>query len=166
MENRNKTGVLFMMLMVLIASVIMNVGFYKKFRSQQPIVKSDTVEVIRWDTVHHDNTVVKTEKVTKYVRVPDSVFVRDTVTNELTLPVVQRCYTDDSTYRAYVSGVKVDSFPRLDSVMFRQKTVERVITNTVKEKKHWKFGVGINGGISVITGKPDITAGVNWSYTF
>lgn len=49
----------------------------------------------------------------------------------ITLDIVQRKYTDDSTYTAYVSGLRYDIYPRLDSVIVRQKIIERMITNNI-----------------------------------
>lgn len=51
--------------------------------------------------------------------------------DSVTFDVVQRKYTDDSTYTAYVSGLRYDIYPRLDSVIVRQKMIERTITNTI-----------------------------------
>lgn len=165
MEDRTKIALQLTFLVVLVFSIALNVGMYRYIK-QQPELKSDTVEVVRWDTVHHIEPVIKKEKVTKYVQVPDSIFYHDTITNELSLPVVQRMYTDDSTYTAYISGARVDSFPRLDSILTRQKITERTITNTVYKQKHWRLGIGATGGVSVTTGKPDIVVGGFLGYAF
>ena len=87
--------------------------------------------------------------VTRYVRVPDSILMYDTIAGERVLPIVQRTYTDDSTYTAYVSGARIDSFPRLDSIITRQRTLERIVTRTVYMRK---------GGFSVKV-RPAVTAG-------
>lgn len=160
-----KNWLWFALLAMLIVSVVLNVWLYCELAKPQDI-KSDTVEVVTFDTIRDTLPVVRTEKVTKYVTLHDSLYVVDTVTNEVMLPVVQRVYTDDSTYRAYVSGARVDSFPRLDSIMVRQKTIERTITNTIYKKQHWRFGVGVMGGVSVTTRKPDIMVGAFAGYTF
>ena len=111
---------------------------------------SDTIEVVRTDTIRDTIPQYHYEKITKYISVPDSILIRDTITNELVLPIVQRTYTDDSTYTAYISGAKVDSFPRLDSIDVYQKTIERTITNTIYKTKHWRFGVGASAWISPV----------------
>lgn len=108
--------------------------YHSKFDKKE--IKSDTAEVVRWDTLHDTVPDIRYEKKTRYIPVPDSIFVTDTVTNEKVLPIVQRTYSDDSTYTAYVSGAKIDSFPRLDSVLVRQKIIERNIVNTVYKDKH------------------------------
>jgi hypothetical protein len=93
--------------------------------------------------------------------------MKDSVQGDsMVLPVVQRVYTDDSTYRAYLSGVRVGEYPKMDSIAVRQRLIERTITNTIVRKQHWRFGVGVNAGVSIITGKPDMTAGFFAGYTF
>ena len=67
----------------------------------------------------------------------------------ISLDVVQRKYTDDSTYTAYVSGLRYDIYPRLDSVIVRQKIIERMITNNIyHEKKGFRLKLrpAIGGG--------------------
>lgn len=114
-------------------SVLLNIWQYRSMRGLPSV--TDTVEVVRWDTVHDSVPDIRYETVTKYVSVPDSVFLYDTITKERVLPIVQRTYTDDSTYTAYVSGLRVDSFPRLDSIDVRMRTVERTVTRTVYMKR-------------------------------
>lgn len=108
--------------------------YHGKFDKKE--IKTDTTLVVKWDTVHDTLPEIRYEKKIKYIPVPDSIFITDTITNEKVLPIVQRKYTDDSTYTAYVSGAKIDSFPRLDSISVRQKTIERTVTNTIYEEKH------------------------------
>lgn len=68
-------------------------------------------------------------------------------TSNLTLPVVQRKYVNDSLYTAYVSGVKWEDYPKLDSINVIQKTVYQTTTITKEVvKKQKKFGVGVIGG--------------------
>lgn len=155
---------LYILILLLIASIAVNV--FVLTRKPKMDVKHDTTEVVKWDTMHDSVPDIRYEKITKYVPVPDSILITDTITNEKILPIVQRIYSDDSTYTAYVSGAKIDSFPRLDSIDVYRKTIERTITNTIYKKKHWRLGIGAVGGVSVITGKPDVTVGVFGGYTF
>lgn len=114
--------------------------YHGKFDKKE--IKTEKVEVVKWDTVHDTLPPAKGERVVKYIKIPcsnsqpDSLTsgggIKDSMPNSLIkLPIVQRKYTDDSTYTAYVSGAKIDSFPRLDSIMVRQKTIERTITNNI-----------------------------------
>ena len=112
------------------------------FKFDKKEIKSDTTLVVKWDTIHDTLPPAKGERVVKYITIPcsktqpDSLtsggVIKDSMPNSLImLPIVQREYTDDSTYTVYVSGAKIDSFPRLDSIMVRQKTIERTITNNI-----------------------------------
>ena len=132
--------------LLLMVSVLLNILQYK---TRALPARTDTVETVRWDTVRDTLPEVRYEWITRYVRVPDSVFIHDTATGERVLQIVQRTYTDDSTYTAYVSGARVDSFPRLDSIITRQRTLERIVTRTVYMRK---------GGFSVKV-RPAVTAG-------
>lgn len=132
--------------MLLMVSVLLNIWQYKTMALP---ARTDTVETVRWDTLHDSVPDISYEMVTRYVRVPDSSFMNDTVTGERVLPIVQRTYTDDSTYTAYVSGARIDSFPRLDSIITRQRTLERIVTRTVYMRK---------GGLSIKV-RPAVTAG-------
>lgn len=158
---------LFVLLMLSVASFIIGRFFIK---GRQELIKTDTVTVVKIKEVHDTMPQIKTEKVIKYITLKgktDTLFVKDSVHGDsMVLPVVQRVYTDDSTYRAYVSGVRVGEYPKMDSIAVRQRLIERTITNTIERKQHWRFGVGVNAGVSIITGKPDMTAGFFAGYTF
>lgn len=117
------------MSVLFLLSVLLNIWQYRSMRGLPSV--ADTVEVVRWDTLHDSVPDIRHETVTRYVSVPDSIFLYDTIIKERVLPVVQRKYSDDSTYTAYVSGLRVDSFPRLDSIDVRMRTVERTVTRTV-----------------------------------
>ena len=143
--------------LLLLVSVLLNIYQYKT--REQP-ARTDTVETVRWDTVNDTLPPVKGERVIKYIKVPCSSSQQDSLTtgglikdsdhdSSITLPVVQKKYSDDSTYTAYVSGVEVDSFPRLDSIITRQRTLERIVTRTVYMRK---------GGLSIKV-RPAVTAG-------
>lgn len=143
--------------LLLLVSVLLNIYQYK---TRGLPARTDTVETMRWDTLHDSLPPLKGEKVIKYIKVPCSSSQQDSLTtgglikdsdqdSSITLPVVQKKYSDDSTYTAYVSGVEVDSFPRLDSIITRQRTLERIVTRTVYMKK---------GGLSIKV-RPAVTAG-------
>lgn len=157
----------FVLLVIVVASFICG-RFVVKDRHE--LIRTDTVTVVKIQEVHDTLPQIKTEKVIKYITLKgktDTLLMKDSVHGDsLTLPVVQRIYTDDSTYRAYVSGVRVGEYPKMDSIAVRHRLIERTITNTIVRKQHWRFGVGVNAGVSIITGKPDMTAGFFAGYTF
>lgn len=134
-------------------------------------VRDDFYEKLVTDTMWFEKTDTlpppKAEKVYKYIKVP--VPMNDTNTpdmkdDSLELAVVQRKYSDDSTYTAYVSGVAIDSFPRLDSISVKERTitiehiVERVRTTTKQKRLTWGVQTGV--GVGVMTRQPDIYIGI------
>lgn len=134
-------------------------------------VRTDTVTVERIDTQYVTITdtmpVVQRDTVTGYIEIPvtkDSI-VHDTVR----LDVVQRTYTDDSTYTAYVSGLRYADLPKLDSIAVRQRTIYRDIerTVTVNSQKRWSIGLQAGAGVGVIHLQPDIYVGfgIQWKIT-
>lgn len=159
--------------LLLIISILLNIWQYRRMRAAQDAPsKTDTVEVVRWDTVHDILPSVKDEKIISHVTIPCK---KDTVSEGnnnaqndsiydggVILPIVQRTYSDDSTYTAYVSGAMIDSFPRLDSIMVRQRTVERIITNTIYKEKHGlrlKIRPAIGGGYDPLNKGWGVVAG-------
>ena len=133
--------------LILIAWTYVCEWYHGKFDKKE--IKSDTTLVVKWDTVHDTLPEIRYEKKIKYISVPDSIFITDTITKEKVLPIVQKKYTDDSTYTAYVSGLRYDIYPRLDSVIVRQKIIERTITNNIYRNRNGlkvKMRPAIGGG--------------------
>ena len=133
--------------------------------------RTDTVTVERIDTQYVTITdtvpVVHRDTVTGYIEIPvtkDSI-VRDTVR----LDVVQRTYTDDSTYTAYVSGIRYQELPKLDSIAVRQRTIYREIERTISVNNQRRLSIGLQTGVGVgiIHRQPDIYIGfgIQWKIT-
>jgi hypothetical protein len=146
----------------------------------------DTVTVVEYDTVWKQvaDTMpkeLKPEKVVGKVTVPtipdmsdgeaEDTQAADTAQSDgMQMDVVQRTFSDDSTYTAYVSGIKYQQWPKLDSIIVRQ----REITNTIREKvtiretrkAHWNFGVQAGLGVGLLSGRvePYIGGGVGYSW--
>lgn len=57
---------------------------------------------------------------------------------------VQKVFSDDSTYTAYISGYQ----PNLDSIIFRQKEIYHSIVEikTLPYSKSYRFNIGLIGG--------------------
>ena len=106
------------------------------------VAKSDTVYVERIVEKRDSFPVEKIVRVIGKAKIPavKPTDLEDSCKNEREevdsseLEVVQKKYSDDSTYTAYVSGLRYEGFPKLDSVIVRQKIVERTITNTVERR--------------------------------
>ena len=131
---------------------------------REKLNKRDTTTIV---TVAHDTITdtlpkIVTEKVLGVIRVPvhhqptgnqyeaylsPSDSTQGDTTTEVVLPLTQKEYSDDSTYRAWVSGYE----PQLDSIKIFRKTVyeKQVITLPAEKKKRtfWqRFGAGVQGG--------------------
>lgn len=131
-------------------------------------VKADTVTIVK-----HDTLPIEREKViTKYVKIPvpvtsDSV-ASDTI--DVTMPVVQKRFSDDSTYTAYVSGVEYQDLPKLDSISIKNRTIYNTIRETYtiqlpqKPMRRWNVGVqaGYGYGFLYKGFEPYIGAGVTY----
>ena len=73
--------------------------------------------------------------------------MQPTSIDTIELPKVQRVYSDDSTYKAWVSGYD----PRLDSINVYRKTIKETVTIQLpaekKKRTFWqRFNIGIQAG--------------------
>ena len=72
--------------------------------------------------------------------------IQPTTIDTIELPKMQRVYSDDSTYKAWVSGYE----PRLDSINVFRKTIKETVTISVPTKKKrtfWqRFNIGVQAG--------------------
>jgi hypothetical protein len=130
---------------------------------------ADTITIERTDTV--DTTMVDTMPVVKYERVTEYVTIPcpgDTADTAVVLSAVQRTFTDDSTYTAYVSGVQYDRYPTLDSIAVQQRTIYKDVerTITVERRRPLSVGVRVGAGVGIISRQPDIFVGIGISYSF
>jgi len=134
------------------------------------VVTTDTL-VFR-DTIHDSVPKLVYRNVVRYVKetpisLHDTVYVSKNEENlyltdsgEVVVPITRKVYTDDSTYRAVISGYKA-SLDEIETYRERQ-----VITNTVTHYKVKRWNVGVTGGIGygLMTRKPDVFVGVGVTY--
>lgn len=110
------------------------------------IVVSDTIEVVKYDTIVRIKPIVVSSKeigIKSYrVKLLGKIDVNDSTDSvEVELPITQKEY-GDSTFRAWVSGFDA----QLDSFRVYQPT--RYITITTKQKPS-KWSIGIQGGYGI-----------------
>lgn len=110
--------------------------------------------------------IVSKEILTRYIYIP--VTLDSCKIDSMPLAVVQRTYTDDSTYTAYVSGVLADSFPRLDSIAIKQRYIyiDHEIERIREKKPPITFGLQSGIGYGIIGKKPDIYIGLGMQWNF
>ena len=127
-------------------------------------VRVDSVRDTVYVEVHDTVPVVKRECVLCYVKVPvrDSTFrstfgrlqgknVQCSTFND-SMAVVQREYSDDSTYTAYVSGLLYQDWPKLDSITVRQRTITNTVTQTVtllRRQSRFTISAGVGYGYGI-----------------
>lgn len=64
-----------------------------------------------------------------------------------TLDIVQREYSDDSTYTAWVSGIRHQDYPRLDSIAVRRQRIVDLVRETVTlRQRQSRWSVGLQAG--------------------
>ena len=76
--------------------------------------------------------------------------MQPTSIDTIELPKVQRVYSDDSTYKAWVSGYE----PRLDSINVYRKTIKETVTIQMpaekKKRTFWqRFNIGVQAGYGI-----------------
>ncbi len=130
----------------------------------------DTVFIIKHDTV----PIVKREKVLEYIEIsPDELDERvcedcTVPDSSVVLPIVQKEYTDDSTYTAYVSGIKYQNWPKLDSISVKSKLITNTIHETItvqKKKSPWGISVTAGPTVDAVNGKIGAGISIGLSYT-
>ena len=132
------------------------------------VVTTDTL-VFR-DTIHDSVPKLVYQEVVRYVK-ETPISLHDTIlmskneenlyltdSGEVFVPITRKVYTDDSTYRAVVSGYKATP-DQID--IYRKQTV---ITNTVTKDRRWNFGLTGGIGYGLTTHKPDVFVGVGVTY--
>lgn len=134
----------------------------------QTVVRTDTL-IVR-DTIYDSVPKLVYQEVVRYVKetpisLHDTIYMSKNEENlyltdsgEVFVPISRKVYTDDSTYRAVVSGYKAT----LDQIdIYRKQTV---ITNTVTKDRRWIFGLTGGIGYGLTTHKPDVFVGVGVTY--
>ncbi|UKK52110.1 hypothetical protein L6472_05900 [Prevotella sp. E13-17] len=132
------------------------------------------------DGIINDTTIVDTVKYRKPVPVDsivvryitktlpikkDSLNVGDSIVYDsipVEIPITQKEYSDDSTYRAWVSGYE----PHLDSIHVYRKNIYVFEKPKPKPQRGFSWGLQGGAGYGLIHGKSDIFIGFGGSYSF
>lgn len=118
------------------------------------LVRVETVR-LKGHTILRQNYIQDSGKI-----IYDTIAIRDSV--EVSLPITQRTYTDDSTYTAWVSGYH----PQLDSLRtyWRTVTVTRIEAQTARRCR-WGIGVQAGYGLTPKGPQPYLGIGLNFNFT-
>ena len=129
-------------------------------------VRIDSIRDTTYVYVHDTMPTAKAEHIVEYIKVPvsdlsacldenvdnkhDSTGLNgqwSMVNDSINMQIVQRQYSDDSTYTAYVSGLRYNQWPKLDSIIVRQREITNTITKTITlQKRRSRFSVGLQAG--------------------
>lgn len=154
---------------VLFSLLFISFGFnvYYVVKDKDVEIKEKITTVTKIDTIMDTVLVVKKEKVIKVIRdtLVNVEFIRDTVDTAKVvadIPIVQKEYSDDSTYTAWVSGYR----PSLDSINIYRKNISTNKETVIKKKDIHRFGIGpvVYGGYNFGTKKLDYGVGIGVSY--
>lgn len=154
---------------VLFALLFISFGFnvYYVVKDKDVEIKEKITTVTKIDTIMDTVLVVKKEKAIKVIRdtLVNVEFIRDTVDTSRVvadIPIVQKEYSDDSTYTAWVSGYR----PSLDSINIYRKNISTNKETVIKKKDIHRFGIGpvVYGGYNFGTKKLDYGVGIGVSY--
>ena len=146
---------------ILLLSVGLNVYLLTR-ENQYSVVEKVRTEIVR-DTLHDTIPEVRYKKVIALrhdtLCIVDSI-PGDTVHVVAEVPVTQKEYSDDSTYRAWVSGYS----PNLDSINVYRKNV--YITKEITKTKKQNFVVGpyVGYGYDFGSKKGSPTVGIGVTY--
>ena len=168
------TNVLTWIAILLLAGVFYGMIFALAFGScgnEPPMKTTVTTDTLVFrDTIRDTVPRLVCSEVVRYVKetpisLHDTVYVSKNEENvyltdsgEAVVPITQKVYTDDSTYRAVISGYKAC----LDQIdVYRKQTV---ITNTVTNVRRWNIGLTGGIGYGLTTHKPDVFVGVGVTY--
>ena len=127
---------------VLFALLFISFGFnvYYVIKDKDVVIKEKITTVTKIDTIMDTILVVKKEKAIKVIRdtLVNVEFIRDTVDTAKVvadIPIVQKEYSDDSTYTAWVSGYR----PSLDSINIYRKNISTNKETVIKKKDMYIF---------------------------
>ena len=146
---------------LLLVSVCLNVWFLTK-ENQYKVVEKVVTREVR-DTIHDTVPEIRYQKLVAYrhdtLRIVEIV-KEDTTSVIAEVPITQKEYSDDSTYRAWVSGYN----PNLDSIDVFRKTV--YVEKSVTKTKIQRFAIGpqVSYGYDLSNGKLCPTVGIGITY--
>ena len=169
MKETVKTFVILVLVILVVFLSVKSMKYYQKSQEKpEPVILTDTIVNVEWDTVYLER--YKTVKLrttdTTICYITDTVKRVDSVFVEVPISVykLDTTLTTDTTcmnIRIQNSGYAV----KLDSLSYNFKyTPTKTKTNFFKE--HFKFGVGIGTGFGCFSKQLDVFIGGGFYYVF
>ena len=153
----NKHLVIVVLSLLLALSLSFQYLYYFNQNSTGNSLRTDTVTIIKIDTVTITKPVVQYRYITQVIT--DTLYNTDSVLVPVRIPIESKTY-QDSTYRAIVSGYKAS----LDTIQVFPIHTTTTITNTIIKQKRFNIGIQAGVGYGICTKKPDVYVGLGVSY--
>lgn len=154
--NKNKIIIILSLLFALFMLVLYVA--HSNEESAKNRLKTDTITIIKRDTITITKPVIKTKYIAKVIT--DTLYTRDSIKVEVNIPIETKVYKD-STYRAVVSGYRV----LLDSLEIYPSHTTTIITNNNLKKSRWNISIQNGIGYGVFNKKTDLYVGIGISYS-
>lgn len=132
---------------------------YFNNRKEEPIPQTDTIAIIKRDTI----TIIKPQPVIRYVDkiVRDTLYSVDSILVPVDVPIETKVY-QDSNYRAVISGYR----PQLDTISIFNKNQIHTINKITYKTKRINFSPSIGFGYGMFGKKFDMYVGFSINYNF
>lgn len=153
----NKNLIIAILSLLLVLSVTFQYLYHSNQGSAGNSLKTDTVTIIKIDTVTVTKPVVQYRYITQVIT--DTLYNTDSVLVPVLIPIESKTY-QDSTYRAVVSGYRTS----LDTIQVFPIHTYTTITNTITKQKRFNIGVQAGVGYGFFNKKPDVYLGFGVSY--
>lgn len=133
--------------------------YYSNREKEEPIQITDTITIIKRDTI----TIIKPQPIIRYVDkiVKDTLYNTDSILVPVDVPIETKVY-QDSNYKVIISGYKAE----LDSIyVFNKNQIQYINKITYKTKK-WNVSPSIGLGYGFYHRKFDMYVGFSVNYNF
>lgn len=153
----NKNLVIAVLSLLLALSITFQYLYHSNRKSKENSLKTDTVTIIKIDTITVTKPVVQYRYLTQVIT--DTLYNTDSIKVPVQIPIESKTY-QDSTYRAVISGYRAS----LDTIQIYPIHTITTITNTIIKQKRFNIGVQAGVGYGFFNKKPDIYVGLGVSY--
>ena len=168
MKETVKTVVITTLILLVVLLSVKSMKCYQKTQDKpEPVIITDTITNVLYDTVFFDHfETVKLPTTDTITIINDSIRI-DSVFVEVPISVykLDTTFFTDTTclnIRIQNSGFNVT----LDSLSYYFEYTPRPQKKTNYFKEHFKFGLGVSSGYGVFSKKPDVFVGVGFYYCF
>lgn len=156
---RSKTLILSLIIGALLLPAAWYAGRHTALSRKETILHTDTLTLIRRDTIIIRDTVPQKIHITRTDTLRMTTTRHDTVFVEV--PISMYEFTDGENYNAKISGFRV----KLEEMTLFPRTTEQIIEKTVHDRpKPKRWGVGIHAGYGVTGQGLSPYIGVGLSY--